>query len=104
MQGRRSLRPLAGRPLLHVRQRPTRLSGTEPCRAHGWCDRRRLARAGGRARDGLRALALLAVAQRAVALLYRYSTTLTIGCVDRVRYSSSSCSRLVAVTVIVRPR
>jgi hypothetical protein len=34
----------------------------------------------------------------------RYSTTLTIGCVDSVRYSSSSCSRLVAVTVIVTPR
>ena len=33
-----------------------------------------------------------------------HSTTLTIGCVDSVRYSSSSCSRLVAVTVIVRPR
>lgn len=33
-----------------------------------------------------------------------YSTTLTIGCVLRVRYSSSSCVRLVAVTVIVTPR
>src|SRR6185369_3511434 len=32
------------------------------------------------------------------------STTLTIGCVDSVRYSSSSCSRLVALTVIVTPR
>src|SRR4029077_1550026 len=30
--------------------------------------------------------------------------TLTIGCVDSVRYSSSSCSRLVALTVIVTPR
>ena len=33
-----------------------------------------------------------------------YSTTFTIGCVLSVRYSSSSCSRLVAVTVNVRPR
>lgn len=34
----------------------------------------------------------------------RYSTTFTIGCVDSVRYSSSSCSRLVAVMVMVSPR
>jgi len=33
-----------------------------------------------------------------------YRTILTIGCVDSVRYSSSSCSRLVAVMVIVMPR
>ena len=32
------------------------------------------------------------------------STIFTIGWVDRVRYSSSSCSRLVAVTVTVIPR
>ena len=33
-----------------------------------------------------------------------YRTTFTIGWVDSVRYSSSSCSRLVAVTVMVMPR
>ena len=33
-----------------------------------------------------------------------YSTTLTIGCVDSVLYSSSSCSRLVALMVRVTPR
>lgn len=33
-----------------------------------------------------------------------YSTTFTIGCADSARYSESSCSRLVAVMVIVRPR
>ena len=32
------------------------------------------------------------------------SATFTIGCVDSVRYSSSSCSRLVAVMVMVTPR
>ena len=37
-------------------------------------------------------------------LLAHQSTTFTIGCVDSVRYSSSSCSRLVAVTVSVKPR
>jgi len=35
---------------------------------------------------------------------HRYNTTLTIGWVDSVRYSSSSCSRLVAVMVMVMPR
>src|SRR6185369_7496770 len=33
-----------------------------------------------------------------------YKTTLTIGWLDNVRYSSSSCSRLVALIVIVTPR
>ena len=36
--------------------------------------------------------------------LRAYNTTFTIGCVLSVRYSSSSCSRLVAVTVKVNPR
>ncbi len=36
--------------------------------------------------------------------LHGYSTTFTIGCEVSARYRSSSCSRLVAVTVIVTPR
>jgi len=38
------------------------------------------------------------------AQLLDHSTTFTKGCEVRVRYSSSSCSRLVAVTVMVTPK